>query len=427
MDEDGYHSDATPSSEEDGGDSSSVISVSSTDKEREFQREARIRQRHIERIEFEKQQQLEKHEKKEVLRAEHRRQMIGELPFGLYPGSQLVTPIDPRMLQNQQQHDDDDDDEDYDDEYHQGAARGVGVEQRHQRPFGDSQEGFLNSTGTGSIMSGSIPTQKMSKKKKAAMLAVAALAKKKKQQEEEGLNAQQYEAISVAQYALKEASRHAISLQDMLVEIHTQLEDQESERLRVQHRIETQIDEGVKMDSTVANRKLKHEDQLQTLKSRIAYLEQETMTDRDEKLRLLKIIDMYVNGGPTPTLSDWSFHHYINTVGQISSNPQLSSDALTPAATAEHRAQFTANSASNAAVSFAKIIGSLPETNRDLLEKQRMFDFSNQVINNVIVQYRRSRVVSAERGVIAGAVAVGLNVKLVELLSHVSADDLVKL
>ena len=426
-------------------EATSVISASTTDREQEQRAEEQRRRRHMVRLEGIRMRKEEEHERREALRAAHRREMIAELPFGTYAGSRLVTPVDRGMVAHvyTEENGEEDDDEGYNsnEESTLGApgsssafastvtrrdllasttGRGGGLAMPTPSTASQSQRDMLSlTTGSNSVR---VPV--LSKKKKAA-LALSEKQEAEAKWNDERLEAQQMEAISVAQYALKEASRHALSLQDMLAEIHARLEDQESERLRIQHRIEVQIEEGVRMDSSATTRKLKHEDLLQTLKSRIAYLESETSTDRDEKIRLLKIVDMYVNGGPTPTLADWSFHHYINTVGQFAGT--AGGKTSIPDASPEHKAHFVASSASNAAVSFARVMSALPDTNRDLLMKQKFFDFSNQVIDNAVVQYRRSRLVSSERAVIGGAVAVGLNVSLVELMSYVSADDLPKL
>lgn len=226
------------------------------------------------------------------------------------------------------------------------------------------------------------------------------------------------DGVYVAQYALKEAFEHARTVERLLYSLQSEIRSADEAIDRLKAKIRIQVNEGRQADTFVAEGRRRHLEQIDEIHKRISYLREETETDRSEKIRLLRIIDMYVNGSPTPTLADWSFYHNVNSVRTLHSRISL------PTASMETVIGMGKSTASDAAVSFSKTMSGLPQSNSWLLGHQHFFQFASALINLGVLQNRRGFRVDIESNIISAAVSSNVNVELVQTLSDLDAADL---
>eukprot|EP00744_Colponema_vietnamica_P020589 GILI01029282.1.p1 GENE.GILI01029282.1~~GILI01029282.1.p1 ORF type:complete len:224 (+),score=15.38 GILI01029282.1:40-672(+) len=210
----------------------------------------------------------------------------------------------------------------------------------------------------------------------------------------------------------------------MLYHLQSRLRETEDAIEREKAKIRLQVSEGQRMDENIVSTRVKHEDRVHELSKRMSYLKEECGTDRDEKIRLLRIIDMYVHGGPSPTLADWSFYHYVGQVGYVASGEER---RLLPHTSVEQHINQTLTSASAQARSFSRIVGGLAESNAWLLDRQDFFSFACSVLHNGMQQWQRGYRLNLEDNVISAAVTTDVNVSLVQALAAMDEEDLEKL
>ena len=189
---------------------------------------------------------------------------------------------------------------------------------------------------------------------------------------------------------LDDIRANAKKAEEMLWELSYQLKmkTEECARRRKQlNFVPKEVPVETTVDATVMYR-------TQAMQRRLAEEEGELERDRQERLRLLKRVDVCINGASAPSMTE------ALVLGRHDAKTQ---------------------------VTFNSLLQSLPAANAQVLEELQFFTFAKMMLHTGVAHHRRTGTVDTERACLAALSATGQKLAMSVVLQTVAADDFEKL